>query len=120
MTPKTFQCRRNRRRQRLIQEETQKRKVKFFTKKRIALLLYKYFTCEKNSNNLCRSISDPFKRTKHVLDLSDRTLNRWITKENEEHEVHEEYERRGAPVKFDSFDLNLIEHTVEQMMNDER
>ena len=72
-----------------------KLKVKFFTRKHIALLLYKYFTCEKNRNKLYRSISDPFKRTKHVLDLSDRTLNRWIAKDNEEHEVHHEYVKRG-------------------------
>lgn len=95
-----------------------KLKVKFFTRKHIALLLYKYFTCEKNRNKLYRSISDPFKRTKHVLDISDRTLNRWIAKDNEEHEVHEEYVKRGAPVKFDSFDRDLIGRTVGQMMND--
>ena len=58
--------------------------IKLFTKKHIALKLYNYFTCEKNRNRLYRSISDPFKRTKHLLDLSDRTLNRWIMRENSE------------------------------------
>ena len=95
-----------------------KLKVKFFTKRHIALLLYNYFTCEKNRNNLYRSISDPFKRTKHVLDLSDRTLNRYIMKENEDEKVHEGYEKRGRPVKFDSFDRDLIGRSVGQMMCD--
>ena len=87
--------------------------VEFFTKRHIALLLYSYFTCEENRNKLYRSISDPFKRTKRVLDLSDRTLNRWTVKENEDEEVYEEYEKRGRP---DSFDRDLIERSVGQVM----
>ena len=39
-------------------------------------------------------------------------------KENEGEEVVEEYQKRGRPVKFDSFDRDLIGRTVGQMMCD--
>ena len=48
--------------------------VNFFTRKQLALKLYDYFCGEKERDELYCPISEPFKRTKHVLELCDRTL----------------------------------------------
>ena len=74
------------------------------------------FCGEKERDELYCPISEQFKRTKHVLELCDRTLNRWISEKNSEQE--ECYERRGRPVLFDSFDRDLIGRDIGK--NDER
>lgn len=91
-------------------------KVKFFTYKNIAMKLFHYFTVEKSLGRTCRSISNPFKRTKHLLDLSDRTLNRWILEENTVENV--DVKKTGRPVKFDAFDRDLVGRTISKMLDD--
>ena len=54
-------------------------KTKIFTLKGIALKLHSYFKSEKERDKLFYSVSNPFQRTKPLLDLSDRTLKRWIS-----------------------------------------
>ena len=90
--------------------------VKSFTRKQLALKLYDYFCGEKERDELYCPISEPFKRTKHVLELCDRTLNRWISEKNSEQE--ECYERR--PVLFDSFDRDLIGRDIGKMMSENK
>ena len=50
-----------------------------FTLKGIAFKLHSNFEHEKEINKLFYSVSNQFERTKHLLDLSDSTLKRWIS-----------------------------------------
>ena len=88
--------------------------MSLFTKRNIAMKLYNYFKCEKDRKCLFHSISDPFKRTKHILGLCNRTLNRWIIDENKQEEI--ECKKKGRPSKFDSFDKDLIGRTITTMI----
>lgn len=91
-------------------------KMKFFTCKNIAIKLYSYFTNEKDRNKYFYSISKPLERTKHILDLKDRTLRRWISENNTE--AKKEHMKTGRPNTFDSFDKDLIGRSIVQMIND--
>ena len=54
-------------------------KTKIFTFKGFALKIHSHFEHEKEINKLFYSVSNQFERTKHLLDLSDSTLKRWIS-----------------------------------------
>lgn len=83
----------------------------------MALKLHSYFSREKDHNALFYSLSDPFNRTRDLLDISKWTLKRWINEDSENIKFND---RRGRPTKVDSFDKDLIGHAVVKMMGENK
>ena len=83
----------------------------------MALKLHSYFSREKDHNALYHSLSDPFNRTRDILNISKRTLKRWIDEDSENIMFND---RRGRPNKIDSFDKDLIGCAVVKMMGENK
>lgn len=83
--------------------------------------MYSYFKDEKARNNLFYGVSKPFERTKHVLNLKDRNLKRWMDlSEKPSTEIIVENKKPGRPSKFDTFDKDLVGRSIGKMMVDKQ
>ena len=91
-------------------------KTKIFTLKGIALKLHSYFKSEKERDKLFYSVSNPFQRTKPLLDLSDRTLKRWISDTDTVVKDCHRKGKAGRPSKVDSFKKDLIGRIICEMI----
>ena len=81
---------------------------KIFTLKDIALKLHFDFEREKEINKLFYFVSNLFERTKYILDLSDRTLKRWISNTDTVVKYCHRKGTAGWPSTVDSFKKDLI------------
>ena len=90
--------------------------MKYFSCKGVAIKLYNYFLKEKEREQYFHSISKPVKRAAHVLDISYKTLKRWISESEDSSE--DKRETRGRPLTLDSFDKDLIGRAIVKMMAD--
>ena len=90
--------------------------MKFITYQNIALKLYSYFLKEKERKRPFISLSKPMKRTAHLLNITSKTLKRWIV--NESTANNDVDAIRGRPMKIDSFDRDLIGRTIVKMMGE--
>lgn len=78
--------------------------------------LYKYFSFEAKRGCLHHSISNPEKRTKHALGITDRTFSRWALEESSL-STHSNVER-GRKKKIDSFDKEVIKRAIHRLLDD--
>ena len=90
--------------------------MKYFSCKGVAIKLYNYFLKEKERERYFHSISKPVKRAAHMLDISYKTLKRWISESEDSSE--DKRETRGRPLTLDSFDKDLIGRAIVKMMTD--
>lgn len=90
-------------------------KLKFVTEQNITKKLYLYFCREAKRGSLYHSISNPEKRTMHVLGLSKRSFHRSV--KNVQCECSRKERSRGRKHLLDGFDRDLVRREICKMFD---
>ena len=84
------------------------------TLRNIALKLYKYFLIEDQRARLMRSIHNPKGRVRDILEISKRTMNRWLN-QAEGDSTRKPTRKSGPKSKLDGFDLDVIKREITRL-----
>lgn len=90
-------------------------KMKFCSLKNIAIKIYDYFCKEAKRGKLFHSLENPENRTRHILDLSKRSFNRWI--QACDCQCSKYTKSLGRAKMLDNFDRELIRKEICTMLN---
>lgn len=90
-------------------------KMQFVTLQNIAMKIYKYFCREADRGKLYRSITNPKRRTLHILDISQRSFHRWL--KDSDSTSSNKKKTAGRKIIVDSFDRDLIRRAICRMFD---
>lgn len=90
-------------------------KAKYFTEHNIAIKIYQYFCRERKKGHLYCSLSNPEKRTMHILGLCKRSFDRIV--EASGYLLPTNSRKQGRKEKIDSFDKDLVKREICRMFD---